>query len=305
LRTHLQGALPEYMVPAAYVQLDALPLTPNGKLDRKALPAPDGAALISREYEAPQGETETVLAQLWAELLKVERVGRHDNFFEQGGHSLLAVTLLARMRQLGLSADIRVLFAQPSLSALAATVGGSTEIVVPANLIPDACEHITPDLLPLVTLDQTQIDRIVAKVPGGAANVQDIYPLGPLQAGILYHHLAAGENDPYLQQTRFAFANYARLDAFCNALQRVIERNDILRSSLFWEGLPAPVQVVWREARLQVDEIALHDMSNAAPMALTQAPLLRLCTPLTRVTGGSSPCCASTMWSWTMSPSTS
>ncbi|NWB45063.1 non-ribosomal peptide synthetase, partial [Pseudomonas gingeri] len=270
------GALPEYMVPAAYVQLDALPLTPNGKLDRKALPAPDGAALISREYEAPQGETETVLAQLWAELLKVERVGRHDNFFEQGGHSLLAVTLLARMRQLGLSADIRVLFAQPSLSALAATVGGSTEILVPANLIPDACEHITPDLLPLVTLDQASIDRIVAKVPGGAANVQDIYPLGPLQAGILYHHLAAGENDPYLQQTRFAFANYARLDAFCNALQRVIERNDILRSSLFWEGLPAPVQVVWREARLQVDEIALHDMSNAAPMALTQAPLLRL-----------------------------
>ncbi|WP_248764477.1 MULTISPECIES: phosphopantetheine-binding protein, partial [unclassified Pseudomonas] len=102
LRTHLQGALPEYMVPAAYVQLDALPLTPNGKLNRKALPAPDGGALISREYEAPQGEAETVLAQLWAELLKVERVGRHDNFFELGGHSLLAVTLIERMRQVGL-----------------------------------------------------------------------------------------------------------------------------------------------------------------------------------------------------------
>nr|WP_256261391.1 non-ribosomal peptide synthetase [Pseudomonas gingeri] len=276
LRGHLQGVLPEYMVPAAYVQLDALPLTPNGKLNRKALPAPDGAALISREYEAPQGEAETALAQLWAELLKVERVGRHDNFFEQGGHSLLAVTLLARMRQLGMSADIRVLFAQPTLAALASTVGGSREVPVPANLIPPACEHITADLLPLVVLDQADIDRIVATVPGGAANVQDIYPLGPLQAGILYHHLTAGDSDPYLQQTRFAFADRTRLDAFCHALQRVIERNDILRSSLFWEGLPAPVQVVWREARFQVDEIALHDLAHATPMDLTRAPLLHL-----------------------------
>ncbi|WP_241775486.1 phosphopantetheine-binding protein, partial [Pseudomonas corrugata] len=64
----------------------------------------------TREYEAPQGAVETTLAQLWAELLKVERVGRHDHFFELGGHSLLAVTLIERMRQSGLSADVRVLF---------------------------------------------------------------------------------------------------------------------------------------------------------------------------------------------------
>ncbi|WP_236712362.1 non-ribosomal peptide synthetase, partial [Pseudomonas sp. Root401] len=107
LRAHLQALLPAYMVPVAYVHLEALPLTPNGKLDRKALPAPDLDALVTRGYEAPQGETETTLAQLWQDLLKVERVGRHDHFFELGGHSLLAVSLIERMRQAGLSADVR------------------------------------------------------------------------------------------------------------------------------------------------------------------------------------------------------
>nr|WP_318654561.1 non-ribosomal peptide synthetase [Pseudomonas sp. MWU13-2100] len=289
LRGHLQGALPEYMVPAAYVQLDALPLTPNGKLDRKALPAPDGAALISREYEAPQGEVENVLAQLWAELLKVERVGRHDNFFELGGHSLLAVTLIERMRQVGLSADVRVLFGQPSLSALAAAAGGSTEIVVPANLIPERCEHITPDLLPLVSLTQAQIDRVVATVPGGAANIQDIYPLAPLQEGILYHHLAAEQGDPYVQQALFYLEDRARLLAFVEAFEGVIGRHDILRTAVLWEGLDEPLQVVLRRAPMVLEELTFAPEAGEIASQLRghfdplhyrldvrQAPLLRL-----------------------------
>ncbi|WP_037007031.1 AMP-binding enzyme, partial [Pseudomonas asplenii] len=94
LRAHLLEQLPDYMVPALFVHLAALPLSPNGKLDRKALPIPDLAALAAREYEAPVGDTEILMAQLWAQLLNVERVGRHDNFFELGGHSLLAVSLI-------------------------------------------------------------------------------------------------------------------------------------------------------------------------------------------------------------------
>uniref|UniRef100_UPI003877AF93 non-ribosomal peptide synthetase n=1 Tax=Pseudomonas asplenii TaxID=53407 RepID=UPI003877AF93 len=121
LRGWLMGQLPAYMVPVAYVPLDALPLTPNGKLDRKALPAPDGNALINRGYEAPQGETEIALAEIWQQLLGVAQVGRHDHFFELGGHSLLAVSLMERMRQEGLEADVKTLFEHPTLSEYAAT----------------------------------------------------------------------------------------------------------------------------------------------------------------------------------------
>ncbi|MCF5327094.1 amino acid adenylation domain-containing protein, partial [Pseudomonas lurida] len=120
LREHLLQHLPDFMVPALFVHLDALPLSPNGKLDRKALPAPGNEALTLRDYEAPVGATEILLAQLWAELLNVERVGRQDNFFELGGHSLLAVSLIGRLRQEGMEADVRALFEQPTLAGYAA-----------------------------------------------------------------------------------------------------------------------------------------------------------------------------------------
>jgi amino acid adenylation domain-containing protein/thioester reductase-like protein len=256
LRAHLGERLPAYMVPAAYVRLDALPLTPNGKVNRKALPAPEGDAFARSGYEAPVGETEEALAAIWAEVLGLERVGRDDGFFELGGHSLLAVTMIARMRRQGLHADVRTLFAAPTLAALAAAVGGeSAEVQVPPNRIPTASPVITPEMLPLVTLDQAQVDAIVATVPGGAANVQDIYPLAPLQEGFLFHHLMAAEGDPYLLCSVYGFETRERLDAYLGALGAVIARHDILRTSIAWENVPEPVQVVWREAALRVEEV--------------------------------------------------
>jgi amino acid adenylation domain-containing protein len=138
LRSHLGESLPEYMVPAAYVRLEALPLTPNGKVDRRALQAPEGDAYARRGYEAPSGETETALAEIWSELLAVERVGRWDNFFELGGHSLLMLRLIQRMRKRGLRAAGQALFMTPTLAGMAALVGTErAEVVVPPNLIPD------------------------------------------------------------------------------------------------------------------------------------------------------------------------
>jgi arthrofactin-type cyclic lipopeptide synthetase A len=119
LRVHVLEQLPEYMVPAAFVQLEVLPLNPAGKLDRKALPEPGLAAVLSRGYEAPVGEVETLMAGIWAEVLRLERVGRHDHFFELGGHSLLAVNLVARMRKAGLEVDARSVFSHPTLAQLA------------------------------------------------------------------------------------------------------------------------------------------------------------------------------------------
>ncbi|UXA53301.1 amino acid adenylation domain-containing protein [Xanthomonas prunicola] len=290
LRQQLQQRLPDYMVPAVYIRMDLLPMTPNGKLDRHALPAPDVQAYAQQGYVSPEGPTEQLLAVLWSDVLKIEQVGRYDHFFELGGHSLLIVALLERMRQHGLEANVKSLLARPTVMGMAAAVGASRDEEIPEPRIPEGCDRITPDLLPLVELSQQAIDTIVSTVPGGARNVQDIYPAAPLQEGIAYHHLTATQGDPYLQYALFVFSDRARLDAFAAALQCVVARHDILRTALIWEQLDAPLQVLWRQATVPMIEIAVgpaeedvlqllraHLDPARQQLDLRQAPLLRLC----------------------------
>ncbi|CAJ7148197.1 syringomycin synthetase [Burkholderia pseudomallei] len=258
LREQATRHLPAYMVPSAYVRLDAWPLTPNGKLDRRALPAPADDAYARAEYEAPQGAKEEALAAIWKDLLPVERISRHDNFFELGGHSLLVIGLSEKLRAAGLHADVRVVYRASTLADLAAHLGtDNQDIRIPPNLIADGDEHITPAQLTLVALSQESIDALVTKVEGGAANVQDIYPLAPLQEGILFHHLMSGESDPYVLSGVLAFRGREVMERFVSALQQVIDRHDILRTGFFWEGLEQPVQVVQRRATLPVSVVEL------------------------------------------------
>ncbi|MBF9000416.1 non-ribosomal peptide synthetase [Vibrio nitrifigilis] len=264
LKAEMGERLPEYMVPAALVQIAEMPLTPNGKMDRKALPEPSDDAFVRRDYAAPQGECETLLANLWAQLLDTHQVGRFDSFFELGGHSLLAIQLIEQLRQQGFELKIKALFSHPTLADVAATLQTKQqEVVIPDNQIPATCAHITPDLLPLVTLSQSQIDTIAKQVPGGMANIQDIYPLAPLQEGMLFHHLLEQGGDPYVSRFIQSFAQRESLDQFVAALNGVIARHDILRTSMAWEGLAEPVQVVWRNAELSVSELSLNGSSDA------------------------------------------
>ncbi|WP_319930872.1 non-ribosomal peptide synthetase [Xenorhabdus santafensis] len=290
LRQELSQHLTEYMLPSAFVMLDVFPLMPNGKLNRQALPAPDQTAIAMRSYEAPVNEQERVLAEVWQALLGLEQVGRHDHFFELGGHSLMIVSLLERLRNQGWSIDIRTVFSTPVLAEMAKAISispdSTDDFIAPPNLIPDGCTAITPDMLPLVSLPQNEIDLVTAAIPGGAANIQDIYPLAPLQEGILYHYLLETLGDTYLLRTQFVFDSRERLDAFLTALQQVINRHDILRTSAYWQGLALPVQIVHRHASLPVIEHTLSveesaeaqlsrlTDSRAMRMDLTQAPLL-------------------------------
>ncbi|WP_418515016.1 non-ribosomal peptide synthase/polyketide synthase [Delftia sp. PS-11] len=253
LRQALASVLPDYMVPSSIVVLQGLPLNANGKVDRKALPAPQW---LEREYAQPLTATEAQLAAIWAELLGRERVGRHDHFFELGGHSLLALGLLERMRAHGLTASVRTLFQHPQLADFAAQVtraDDSAEVEVPPNGIPEGCTAITPDMLTLVALDAREIAQVVDAVPGGACNIQDIYPLAPLQEGILFHHTLHQQGDAYATPTLLGFDTRERLEGFVLRLNQVIARHDILRTAVLWEGLAEPVQVVCRQAQVLVD----------------------------------------------------
>jgi acyl carrier protein len=123
LQAHLRRTLPLYMVPSAFVVLERFPLTPNGKLNRHALPDPPLDAYASRQYEAPVGEAEQMLASIWQELLEVEHVGRHDNFFELGGHSLQGLKLISKIAErTRVSFSMVSIFQYPTIQQMAAAL---------------------------------------------------------------------------------------------------------------------------------------------------------------------------------------
>ncbi|HEX2081820.1 MAG TPA: amino acid adenylation domain-containing protein, partial [Longimicrobium sp.] len=131
LRAHLRGTLPDYMVPGAFVSLDALPLTPNGKVDRRALPAPEQGP--EERCVAPRTPVEEVLAGVWSEVLRVDRLGVTDNFFQLGGHSLLATRVVSRVRQLfDVEMPLRAVFEAPSVAELAEAVEARRRAGIPA-----------------------------------------------------------------------------------------------------------------------------------------------------------------------------
>ena len=255
LRTYAQTVLPPYMVPAACVVLDSLPLTSNGKIDYKELPQPDLASVPESEYEAPGGDLEKTVADVWCDLLQVPRVSRHDNFFELGGHSLLMVRMMEQLRRVGVPGSTMALFAEPTLvgfCSLLVRPENPEEDLLP-NRIPDNCAAIEPEMLTLIQLEPEEIQEIIEHVPGGARNVQDIYPLTPLQSGLLFHHLLSEQGpDVYVRPILLTVESSKSLERLITALQDVIDRHDVLRTAVFWEKLSQPAQVVYRKAMLPV-----------------------------------------------------
>ncbi|WP_426213821.1 condensation domain-containing protein, partial [Mesorhizobium abyssinicae] len=218
-------------------------LTPNGKLDRQALPAPDDEAYAHAAYEAPQGAVETALAQIWAELLGVERVGRHDNFFELGGHSLLAVQLLSRLsRAVGVELPLTRLFARPVLSDLAESIVEVLSRTGPQDL--PAIATVSRDE-PLALSFAQQRLWFLAQLDEGSTNYH--IPLALRLRGVLDR------------------------SAWQRSLDRLFARHEALHSVFVAsEGKPR-VEVLPPEAGLPVLEHDLRDRPDA------EAALLDLC----------------------------
>jgi amino acid adenylation domain-containing protein len=213
LRAHLLRSLPEYMVPQAIVALDRLPLNANGKVDRKALPVPEYAAYADR-YVAPRTPVEEVLAGIWAEVLRLERVGVAESFFDLGGHSLLATRVVSRVREmLGVEVPLRVLFEGPTVAELA----GRVEEMRRAEL---------PVLPPVVPVERT-----------------GPLPLSFAQERLWFIDLLEPENVAYSVPVVWRFGSALDQAALERALGEIVRRHEALRT-VFPELDGSPVQVI-------------------------------------------------------------
>ncbi|MFD4790915.1 amino acid adenylation domain-containing protein, partial [Streptomyces sp. NPDC058459] len=261
LRRALARRLPAYMLPTAIVPLPRLPLTPNGKLDRRALPSPGEHGPRRAEFAEPRTESEQLAAAVWGEVLGTGRVGRHDDFFALGGHSLRATRAVSRLGvRLGAEVPLRLLFEHPVLERFAAAL----------------------DALRLDT-QGTVAERVGPRPTGSPAPLsfaqQRLWFVDQLQPG------RPDYNIPVAVRLEGALDTAALLDA----LRAVVTRHEVLRSRLV-EGADGPVQLVEpaevfaplhtdlgalpaEEARSRA--LGLAHADAAAPFDLTRAPLLR------------------------------
>ena len=295
LRRYLKERLPEYMVPAVFVTLESLPLTPNGKLDRKALPKPDQTRPeLEEEFVLPRSDGERRLAEIWSQVLGVEHVGIHDNFFELGGDSILSIQIVSKANQAGLSLTPKDVFQHPTVAKLALTSGSSaaseTEQSLRASLPQRQSaerEGTTSSEFPLAGLDEATL----AHALGDDRHVADVYPLSPIQQGLLFHSLLQRTAKTYFIQLRIIVRGDLRVPAFQRAWQQVMDRHDVLRTSFRHQGLPQPLQVVqqqveipfdqqdWRELAAVEQKARLHSFLAAdreRGFELSRAPLMRL-----------------------------
>jgi thioesterase domain-containing protein/acyl carrier protein len=177
LRRFLKQKLPDYMIPSAFLFVETMPLTPNGKIDRKALPsvANKWPAALDTAQAAPKTITEETVAGIWLELLKLERVGMHENFFDLGGHSLLAIELLERIRrQFGIELPVRAIFDAPTVAGLAARLDAQTR-----GKLPDSIQ-IKNSFSFLVELHRGNGQAPLFMIPGGFGREDELLALGRL-----------------------------------------------------------------------------------------------------------------------------
>ena len=163
---YLKSVLPEYMVPSGFVVLQSLPLTATGKVDRRALSAIDLERQGTEQYQAPQGEVEEMLAKMWQEILQVDAVGRNDNFFEIGGHSLLAMQLVVRVRaELSIEVPISMLFECPSVRELGAQIERLRQARF-LEAVNAGGQGIEAMLEELIAMPEGQVEELLRKMGG-------------------------------------------------------------------------------------------------------------------------------------------
>ncbi|HUC10574.1 MAG TPA: amino acid adenylation domain-containing protein [Stellaceae bacterium] len=248
LRAFLSQRLPEFMVPAAFVTLDRLPLNPSGKIDRDVLPAPK-AFVDEQEFIAPRTETERALAAIWSRLMGVSRVGIHDNFFAVGGHSLMAIRLVARIRdRFAAELPVRQVFELPTIAGLAEYLDGQADTREPR--LPPIFRR-PREREPLLSLAQQRL--------------WFLYQLDP--------HSAA-----YNVSVALRLTGRLRIDLLVRCFQEIVGRHESLRTN-FLQRDGGAVQVVHEQCRVELESRDLSalptDERDSTWQQLAQAEALR------------------------------
>jgi amino acid adenylation domain-containing protein len=274
MREHLKTQLPDYMIPATLVVLDRLPLTVHGKVDRRALPAPtEVRPELDAAYVAPRTPVEMILAEIWAQVLEVDRVGIHDNFFALGGDSIRSLRIVASAKGRGLDIKLSSLYQQGTIAGLADEIR-----VQDSDPLEDAA--VLTDCFDLLSTE----DR--SRLP---EDVEDAYPLSMLQAGMIFHseydHGAYHVVDSMRLQCPFDATHLA------DALAGVMARHPVLRTSIDLSRYSEPLQLVHRTVQipLTVDDLRLLSSTEQdgairewvarekqRPFQVGQAPLFRI-----------------------------
>ena len=233
LWTHLHDGLPDWMVPAGFVFVEALPLTPSGKVDHKALPDPDANEFDAGEkYVAPRTSTEKALAEVFADVLGHEIVGIHDNFFRLGGDSILSIRIIAKARQAGYALSVQDIFRSPTVAQLARGLEGKSgqldfePISTPFSLIAES-------------------DRV--HLP---TDVEDAYPLSALQAGMLFHSQYETDSTVYHNVNSYYLRAHYDERALEDAVRHLGESHPILRASFHFRDLNEPLQCVHYQVQI-------------------------------------------------------
>lgn len=249
LREHLGSTLPSYMIPSFFVRLEEIPLTANGKVERKKLPKPDGAVVTGTAYVAPQNETETKLAEIWQQALGVSRVGVHDHFFDLGGHSLKAMTVIFQVsKALEVDLPVKALFENPTVSQLAAFISKSGK------------------------------SKFTAIQP---VEVKEFYPVSSAQKRMYILQQFEGSGISYNISGAMLLDGKLDYNRFASTVQRLAERHEALRTS-FHRIDGEPVQKVHDEVEVPI--LMLKSTEDKAeqimrdfvrPFDLGIAPLIR------------------------------
>ncbi|WP_063533180.1 non-ribosomal peptide synthetase [Burkholderia sp. MSMB1589WGS] len=237
LDAHLRRTLPDYMVPAHIVVLDALPRNANSKVDRAALPEP---AHVARAYEAPEGDIETALAEIWREVLGLERVGRADHFFELGGHSLAAVRVATRVAErLARDVPVRALFEAPILAPYAQCVAAAAQAHAP---------HGAPG----------------ASIAAHAPDADGVLPLSAAQRGLWFLWRAQPDSAAYNIPVALRLRGALDIDALADAFARAAARHPALRTRIVARADGAPGQRIVPARRVDLPIVDLRADSRAA-----------------------------------------